>query len=65
MLELNFMPTLQIEMKEELAVTDIKGNEQGHLSVELIPCKANGSLYDDDDEDLFVEEPKQQVSTFT
>ena len=49
-------------MKEELAITDIKGNEQGHLGVELIPCKEDGSLYDDDDDALFVEEPKDQVS---
>ena len=52
--------SLQIELEEQLAITDYKGNEQGHLSIEVLPCKPNGSMLSED-EDLFVEEPVELV----
>lgn len=51
---------MQIELDEQLAITDYKGNEQGHLSIELLPCKPDGSALAED-EDLFVEEPNELV----
>ncbi len=42
-------------------ITDLKGNEQGHLGVEIIPCRADGTLYGDDDDCLFVEQPEELV----
>lgn len=48
-------------MDENLAITDYKGNEQGHLQVKILPCEKNGSECDEDD---FVEDPKELVSWF-
>lgn len=53
-------PHSQIELQEELAITDFKGDPQGHLSVEILPCKLNGAL-PTKDEDLFVEDPDMLV----
>ena len=51
----------QIELQEELAITDFKGNEQGHLGVEILPCMSDGSLPTPED-DLFMEQPENMVS---
>ena len=52
------LPLPQIELEEQLAITDYKGNEQGHLQIEVLPCQPNGSLLD---EELFVEESEELV----
>ena len=44
-------------------ITDYKGNEQGHLQVEVLPCNGDGSPLKDG-EDMFVEEPSELVSNF-
>ena len=50
----------QIELEEQLTITDYKGNEQGLLSVEVWPCNKDGTPLSDD-EDMFVEEPEELV----
>nr|XP_006817089.1 PREDICTED: kinesin-like protein KIF28P-like [Saccoglossus kowalevskii] len=47
-----------IELEETLSITDYKGLERGHLSVEGVPCRSNGSEFDES-EDAFVEEPSE------
>jgi len=48
----------KIELDENLAITDYKGNEQGHLQVKILPCEKNGNECDEDD---FVEDPKELI----
>uniref|UniRef100_A0A7M5U6V4 Kinesin-like protein 6 n=2 Tax=Clytia hemisphaerica TaxID=252671 RepID=A0A7M5U6V4_9CNID len=48
----------KIELDENIAITDYKGNEQGQLTVKLEPCTSSGECLDDDD---FVEEPKELI----
>ena len=48
----------QIELQENLAITDYKGNDQGHLLVEIIPCD---NKWKDLPEDVYVEDPKELV----
>ncbi|XP_065896564.1 kinesin-like protein KIF28P isoform X2 [Dysidea avara] len=49
-----------IEFEEKLAITDYKGNEVGHLEVEVLPCNPDGTMISDDD-DPFVEDPSELV----
>ena len=51
---------IQIELEEQLVITDYKANEQGYLNVEILPCNADGSTLAED-EDLFVEESMELV----
>ncbi|KAK7109967.1 hypothetical protein V1264_013913 [Littorina saxatilis] len=46
----------QIELQENLAITDFKGNDQGHLNVEIMPCDTKGK---DLPEDVYVDDPKE------
>jgi hypothetical protein len=48
-----------VELAENLAITDYKGNDQGHLEVEIRPTDAKGK---DLGEDVFVENPSELVS---
>ncbi|XP_041372207.1 kinesin-like protein KIF28P [Gigantopelta aegis] len=49
-----------IESKEQLEVTDFKGQEVGLLNVECIPCNEKGKEYSEND-DVFVDDPKELV----
>ncbi|XP_074659378.1 kinesin-like protein KIF28 isoform X2 [Tubulanus polymorphus] len=46
-----------IEVEENLAITDFKGQEQGHLSIAINPCNKDGK----DNEDDFVEDPDELI----
>jgi len=48
----------KIELEENLAISDYKGTELGHLKVEIEPCNKDGSVLDDDD---FLEEPSEMI----
>lgn len=47
----------KIEVEESLAITDHKGNEQGHLQIEVYPCDEKGN----EDIDDFVDDPKELI----
>ncbi|XP_050405632.1 kinesin-like protein KIF28P isoform X1 [Patella vulgata] len=47
-----------IEIKEQLDITDFKGQEVGLLNVELIPCDKKGKEYTEND-DVFVNSPDE------
>lgn len=49
-----------IEIKEQLEVTDFKGQEVGLLNLELVPCDKKGKEYKDTD-DIFVDDPQELV----
>eukprot|EP01137_Pigoraptor_chileana_P032730 Opistho-2@22590 len=49
-----------IETDETVAITDYKGTDQGQLKVEIVPCKADGSVIGEDDEN-FVEDPEELI----
>ncbi|XP_071966233.1 kinesin-like protein KIF28 [Antedon mediterranea] len=48
----------QIELEETVWITDYRGNEQGHLRVEVNPCKEDGSDLPDEE---FVDDPKDLI----
>ncbi|XP_033111082.1 kinesin-like protein KIF28P [Anneissia japonica] len=48
----------QIELEETVWITDYRGNEQGHLRVEIYPCRKDGSELPDED---FVDDPKDLI----
>ena len=43
-----------VEMKEQLDVTDVKGNKIGVMNVEIAPCNDKGREYTEAD-DMFVD----------
>lgn len=47
----------QIELQENLAITDYKGNDQGHVLVEIMPCDKTWN----DLTDTYVEDPQELV----
>ena len=47
-----------IDLQENLAITDYKGNDEGHLQVEIMPCDKQ---WKDLTEDVYVEDPKDMV----
>lgn len=49
-----------VELKEQLPVTDYKGNEIGLLNVEVVPCSPEGKEYTEQD-DMFVDTPDELV----
>lgn len=48
-------------MEDTLNILDYKGQKHGNVSVELRPCLPDGSL-PSEEEDPFVDEPKELVS---
>lgn len=50
-----------IEMKEQLEITDFKGNEVGLLNFEVLPCDKTGKKEYTDDDDIFVEAPEELI----
>ncbi|CAH1773103.1 unnamed protein product [Owenia fusiformis] len=50
----------QIEMDEQLEITDFKGTEVGLLNFEIRPCDKKGKEYTEAD-DIFVDDPKALV----
>ncbi len=58
-------PSPQIELEEELAITDYKGKELGLLNVEIFPCKEDGSMLgeEEEEEESFVDDPNDMVNT--
>ena len=60
----SFTLSHQIEMEDTLDITDYKGQKQGSLSVELLPCSSDGSLPGSED-DLFVDKPEELVSVIS
>ncbi|KAL5010885.1 hypothetical protein ScPMuIL_013190 [Solemya velum] len=53
--------SFQIESKEQLEITDYKGQEVGVINVEAIPCDGKGKEYTEAD-DIFVESPEDLVN---
>lgn len=49
-----------VEMKEQLEVTDLKGNKIGVMNVEVAPCDDKGREYNESD-DMFVDSPDDLV----
>ena len=49
-----------VEMKEQLDVTDVKGNKIGVMNVEIAPCNDKGREYTEAD-DMFVDSPEDLV----
>ena len=49
-----------VEMKEQLEVTDVKGNKIGLMNVEIAPCDDKGREYTEAD-DMFVDSPEDLV----
>ena len=49
-------------MKEQLEVTDLKGNKIGIMNVEVAPCDEKGREYTEAD-DKFVDSPDDLVGT--
>ena len=47
-------------MKEQLEVTDVKGNKIGLMNVEIAPCDDKGREYTEAD-DMFVDSPEDLV----
>ncbi|XP_078571290.1 kinesin-like protein KIF28 isoform X3 [Branchiostoma floridae x Branchiostoma japonicum] len=48
-----------VELEENLAITDYRGAENGHLTVEIEPCAQDGSPLEDD----FVEDPQELIGS--
>nr|XP_040578221.1 kinesin-like protein KIF28P isoform X1 [Lepeophtheirus salmonis]XP_040578231.1 kinesin-like protein KIF28P isoform X1 [Lepeophtheirus salmonis]XP_040578235.1 kinesin-like protein KIF28P isoform X1 [Lepeophtheirus salmonis] len=49
-----------VEMKEQLEITDLKGNKIGIMNIEVAPCDSNGKEYSEDD-DKFVDSPEELI----
>ena len=49
-----------VEMKEQLNITDMKGNKIGVMNVEVAPCDSTGREYNEA-EDMFVDSPDELV----
>ncbi|KAL4221955.1 hypothetical protein ACF0H5_018006 [Mactra antiquata] len=45
-----------IDLEENLVISDYKGNDQGHLEVAIIPCNKDFKPVDEED---FIEDPKE------
>ncbi|XP_052091437.1 kinesin-like protein KIF28 [Mytilus californianus] len=50
-----------IDTKEQLEVTDFKGNEVGLLNLEVVPCDKSGKKEITEDDDVFIESPDELV----
>ncbi|XP_074602251.1 kinesin-like protein KIF28 [Brevipalpus obovatus] len=50
----------QVELKEQLEVTDYKGVEVGIINVEIVPCSADGRELDEMD-DAYVDAPSELI----
>lgn len=48
----------QIDLQENLAITDYKGVDRGHLRIEIQPCD---DKWKDLSQDVYVEDPKELV----
>ena len=49
-----------LEVREQLEITDFKGQDVGLLNVELLPCDRKGRVYKEDD-DVWVENPSDLI----
>ncbi|KAK2174001.1 hypothetical protein NP493_836g01049 [Ridgeia piscesae] len=49
-----------IDIREQLDITDYRGNKVGQLNIELVPCSAKGREFTDSD-DVWIEGPDELV----
>ncbi|KAK4299096.1 hypothetical protein Pmani_028601 [Petrolisthes manimaculis] len=49
-----------IELKEQLEITNIKGDNVGMMNIELLPCDSKGRVFTEQD-DMFVDTPSDLV----
>ncbi|EGD76148.1 kinesin family member 12 [Salpingoeca rosetta] len=51
----------KMDLEESVSILDHNGQIQGHLDVHVFPCRADGSPFDEDEFELFVDDPDELV----